>query len=132
LRLKRRFPRHPLFRALAQRGLGEKSRNPPSSCQPNFGWLNLESANPANVQRVKVVGLYLIRNEVDLIETNLLHRFDTAIDEAIVVDNGSTDGTFERVASQAASTSIRVTREDGPTTSRRESPGWPMPPSRPG
>ena len=50
---------------------------------------------------VKVVGLYLVRNEVDLIELNLLHHFETAIDEAIVIDNGSTDGTIEVLASLA-------------------------------
>ncbi len=63
---------------------------------------------------MKVVGLYLVRNEVDLIEVSLLHHFATAIDEAIVVDNGSSDGTLERVVSLAQSMPIQVASEPGP------------------
>jgi hypothetical protein len=63
---------------------------------------------------MKTVGLFLIRNEVDLIEINLRHHFATAIDEAIVVDNGSSDGTMERVAALAGSFPIRLTSEPGP------------------
>ena len=50
---------------------------------------------------VKVVGLYLLRNEADIIESNLRHHFVSVIDEAIVIDNGSTDGTLELVAGLA-------------------------------
>lgn len=59
---------------------------------------------------MKVVDLYLVRNEADVIETNLRHHFATVIDEAIVLDNGSTDGTLELVAELA---------RDLPTTPRR-------------
>lgn len=63
---------------------------------------------------MKVVGLYLVRNEVDLIELNLLHHFATAIDEAIVIDNGSTDGTVEVLASLAGEMPIHFASEPGP------------------
>jgi Glycosyl transferase family 2/Methyltransferase domain len=63
---------------------------------------------------VKVVGLYLVRNEVDLIETNLRHHFSCAIDEAIVIDNGSSDGTFELLAGLAADMPIQLASEVGP------------------
>jgi len=62
---------------------------------------------------VKVVGLYLVRNEVDVVETNLRHHFDTVLDEAIVIDNGSTDGTLEVVAELARELPIEVASEDG-------------------
>jgi SAM-dependent methyltransferase len=63
---------------------------------------------------VKVVGLYLVRNEVDLIEVNLRHHFATAIDEAIVIDNGSSDGTLEKVALLAETMPIQLASEPGP------------------
>jgi hypothetical protein len=45
----------------------------------------------ASAAAVKVVGVYLVRNEVDVIETNRRHHhFATGLDEAIVLDNGST------------------------------------------
>jgi hypothetical protein len=46
---------------------------------------------------VKVVGLYLVRNEVDIIETNLRYHLAGVIDEAIVIDNGATDGALQRL-----------------------------------
>ncbi len=57
---------------------------------------------------MKVVGLYLLRNEVDLVEVNLSHHFATAIDEAIVIDNGSTDGTLEKLIELADSMPIQI------------------------
>ncbi len=62
---------------------------------------------------VKAVGLYLVRNEVDLIETNLRHHFSHVIDEAIVIDNGSSDGTFELLADLAEDLPIQLASEVG-------------------
>ncbi len=63
---------------------------------------------------MKVVGLYLVRNEADVIETNLRHHFTNVIDEAIVLDNGSTDGTLELVAELARDLPIQLSSEVGP------------------
>ncbi len=63
---------------------------------------------------MKVVGLFVVRNEVDIIETNLRHHFANVIDEAIVLDNGSTDGTLQLVARLADEMPIQVTSEVGP------------------
>ncbi len=62
---------------------------------------------------MKVVGLYLVRNEVDIIETNLRHHLATVIDEAVVMDNGSTDGTLQLVAGLAREMPIQLTSEVG-------------------
>ena len=71
-------------------------------------------AEPVSYTRcVKVVGVYLVRNEVDVIETNLLHHFAEVIDEAIVMDNGSTDGTLEILADLAQDMPIQLASEVG-------------------
>jgi hypothetical protein len=62
---------------------------------------------------VKVVGVYLVRNEVDIIETNLRHHLATVLDEAIVLDNGSTDGTLELLVDLAAELPLQLTSEIG-------------------
>jgi len=63
---------------------------------------------------VKVVGLYLLRNEADIIETNLRHHFAVGIDEAIVIDNGSADGTLELLANLTEDMPIQLSSEVGP------------------
>jgi predicted O-methyltransferase YrrM len=68
---------------------------------------------PPYTRCVKVVGVYLVRNEVDVIETNLRHHFANVIDEAIVVDNGSTDGTLELLGDLAEDMPMQVASEVG-------------------
>jgi hypothetical protein len=63
---------------------------------------------------VKVVGLYVVRNEEDLLEVNLRHHFSSAIDAAIVIDNGSTDRTLEVLLHLSEEFPILVACEPGP------------------
>jgi hypothetical protein len=40
-----------------------------------------------------IFGIYLVRNEEDIIRTNILHHLSMGIDRILVIDNGSTDET---------------------------------------
>ena len=62
---------------------------------------------------VKVVGVYLVRNEVDLIETNLRYHLATVLDEALIIDNGSSDGTLELLVELADELPLQVSSEGG-------------------
>lgn len=48
---------------------------------------------------MKVCGISIVRNEVDIIGLNILHHLSLGLDEILIVDNGSSDGT-ERVLQQ--------------------------------
>lgn len=53
--------------------------------------------------KVKIVGIILQRNELDVILFNILHHLETVgFDEIIVGDNGSTDGSFQALQFLAA------------------------------
>ncbi len=82
----------------------------PALAPPRPAWL---TEPVAYTLAVKVVGLYLVRNEADIIETNLRHHFAAVIDEAIVIDNGSTDGTLEIVAGLRSDLPIQLSSEVG-------------------
>jgi hypothetical protein len=45
---------------------------------------------------VKIYGISLVRNEVDIIRTNVRYHLSLGFDRLLIVDNGSTDGT-ERI-----------------------------------
>jgi hypothetical protein len=61
-----------------------------------------------------IVGLMLVRNEADIVRTNLLHHLAQGIDRFLVVDNGSTDGTDRALEELARGGRVRWTRDDGP------------------
>lgn len=51
----------------------------------------------------EVWAVFLVKNEADILEHTLRHAAEQGIDRLLVVDNGSTDGTRERVAELSAS-----------------------------
>jgi hypothetical protein len=63
---------------------------------------------------VEVVGLLLVRDEADILEVNLRHHLATLIDRAVVVDNGSTDGSLDVLRRLADELPVSWTSDPGP------------------
>ncbi len=61
-----------------------------------------------------VFGVMLVRNAVDLVRINLLHHLGLGLERILVLDNGSSDGTRERVALLARDLPIELSSDDGP------------------
>src|SRR5215217_4008881 len=63
---------------------------------------------------VRVYGLLVIRNEVDIIRTNVLYHLSLGLDQLLIIDNGSSDGT-DRVLRELSQKDPRVrwTRDEG-------------------
>ena len=64
---------------------------------------------------MKIFGISMLRNEVDIAGLTVLHHLSQGLDRILVLDNGSTDGT-EEVLRQLAEEDdrIRWTRDDSP------------------
>jgi hypothetical protein len=60
-----------------------------------------------------IVGVMLVRNEADIIRTNLLYHLASGIDQVLVVDNGSFDGTFEILEELATAGRVHVFSRPG-------------------
>jgi hypothetical protein len=60
---------------------------------------------------VKLVMTLLVRDEEDVITCNLDHHLDQGVDQVIVTDNRSVDGTSEILAEYAARGVVRVLKE---------------------
>lgn len=61
----------------------------------------------------------MIRNEVDIVRTNVLYHLALGIDRLLIVDNGSTDGTTEALKQLGdRDPRVRWTRDEGPYQQR--------------
>jgi hypothetical protein len=61
-----------------------------------------------------IAGLMLVRNEADLIATNVRYHLSLGIDHVLVVDNGSSDGTLAILQRLARTGRVHVFSRPGP------------------
>ena len=75
---------------------------------------------------VKVVMTLLVRDERDILEQHLAFHFAAGVDEVIVTDHASTDGTEEhpRPATRAEAASASSASRRGRSASASGSPAW--------
>jgi glycosyltransferase involved in cell wall biosynthesis len=63
---------------------------------------------------MKVFGISIVRNEVDILGLNILHHLSLGLDEILIVDNGSSDGTDRVLQQLGMNGRIKWSRNTGP------------------
>lgn len=72
---------------------------------------------------MKLVAAMKVRDEADVIDENLQYHLAQGVDEFIVTDNGSSDGTLDVLQRYRDAGLLRLTEEPG-ADFRREAHGW--------
>jgi glycosyltransferase involved in cell wall biosynthesis len=62
----------------------------------------------------RVFGLMIVRNAADLIRVNVLHHLGIGLERLLVIDNGSSDGTRERLEALARELPVEFSVDSGP------------------
>jgi glycosyltransferase involved in cell wall biosynthesis len=62
---------------------------------------------------VRVYGLLVVRNEADIIRTNVLYHLSLGLDRLLIIDNGSSDGTDRVLRELGKDPRVRWTSEEG-------------------
>ena len=71
-------------------------------------------APPVGGSAARVFGLMVVRDAADLIRVNLLHHLGLGLERMLVVDNGSADGTLERLERLSRQLPIDLRVDPGP------------------
>ena len=63
---------------------------------------------------MRVIGISVVRDEIDVIEASILHALRVLCDHVVVLDNGSTDGTWRKLSELARVLPLTIFRDAGP------------------
>lgn len=63
---------------------------------------------------LRVFGLMIVRNEADILRTNLRHHLALGMEQFLIADNGSTDGTILALREMAKTGRVQWISEPGP------------------
>ena len=63
---------------------------------------------------MQIFGVMMVRDEVDILRVNILHHLALGIDQFLIVDNGSSDGTDLLLEELSRDGRVQWTRDPGP------------------
>jgi glycosyltransferase involved in cell wall biosynthesis len=63
---------------------------------------------------MRVYGLIIVRDEADIIRTNILYHLSLGLDRLLIIDNDSSDGTDSILKELSKDSRVRWTRDTGP------------------
>jgi hypothetical protein len=81
---------------------------------------NVVSALRVTLARVRVVMTLVVRDEADILDTQLAYHLDAGVDFVIATDHRSTDGTSEILESYEREGYLRLFREEGEFIRQRD------------
>lgn len=65
-------------------------------------------------RRMRIWGAMVVRDAADLVQVNLMHHLALGLERIVVIDNGSRDGTWERLRALSRRLPIDLTADPGP------------------
>lgn len=75
-------------------------------------------------QRAGIWGIAMVKNEADIIETTAKHLLAEGVDQLLIADNGSTDGTLEILCNLAQTLPVTILIDNEPAYYQAEKMTW--------
>lgn len=105
---------HPLVADHTLRDLVAPWIEPEAAAPARPAPIEIRTGSAARPRSTRVTGVMIVRNEADIIAANLFHHHAAGVDDFLVLDNGSRDGTDRILERLARELPLRWTRDDGP------------------
>lgn len=101
-----------------------KKRRDSDSFKTRYAALNLSFIIPEIPTVEGIWGISMVKNEVDIIEESLRHMVSQGVDQLLVVDNGSDDGTYELLLGLSQELPLIVGLDNEPAYYQSEKMTW--------